>query len=197
MPRNFAVDIKKRPRKNILEDSDKESICSKYSDSEYDEENYETSDSEKEETTQKKAKGKKEEKSKTASCSKSGVVNKSRSKFTTKKDVKNDKRDVISNKRKKKNEDVYPYDETDVAIDMSVDFVKPKKIKLSSNLMLERRMLHVTENGKKEYSYPAIVFLRKTKDDKAFEFNIPLTIGQRLIDALEIILNDKDLKKKI
>lgn len=80
------------------------------------------------------------------------------------------------------------FDEADVTIDMSVENLEKKKIKLTSNLMIERRMIDIKEPGKKQYSFPAIVFLRKMKDEKAFEFNLPLSVGPKLVDALEIFL---------
>jgi len=87
----------------------------------------------------------------------------------------------------KKNQDI-DFDEADVTIDMSVEKFERKKIKLTSNLMVERRMVDVKEPGRKQYSFPAIVFLRKMKDEKAFEFNIPMSVGSKLVEALEIFL---------
>jgi len=93
-----------------------------------------------------------------------------------------------NNKRKKMEYD--DFDDTDISIDMSTEFVKPKKIKLSNNLIVCRKMISVEEGGKK-WTYPGLVFLRKMKDSKAFEFNLPLKISDLLIDAIRI-LNVRD-----
>jgi len=36
------------------------------------------------------------------------------------------------------------------------------------------------------------IFIRKMKDDKCFEFNIPLAIASRVISAIEIMTNERN-----
>jgi hypothetical protein len=40
------------------------------------------------------------------------------------------------------------------------------------------------------FDYAAIAFIRKTKNDKIFEFNIPLAVLDKLVEALQIIKKD-------
>ncbi len=82
------------------------------------------------------------------------------------------------------------FDESDVKIDMSNESLKPQKIKLASNLLVECRTIVVDEPGVKKFSYPGIVFIRKMKDGNCFEFNIPMSIISRVITALEIMTKD-------
>jgi len=84
------------------------------------------------------------------------------------------------------------FDDSNVKIDMSVDSIKPQKIKLTSNLLIECRTITVDEPDKRKFSYPGIVFIRKMKDDKCFEFNIPLAIASRVISAIEIMTNERN-----
>ncbi len=71
---------------------------------------------------------------------------------------------------------------------MSNESLKPQKIKLASNLLVESRTIVVDEPGVKKFSYPGIVFIRKMKDGNCFEFNLPIT--SRVITALEIMTKD-------
>ena len=100
-----------------------------------------------------------------------------------------------SNKKTKKEYDMM-FDDSDVKIDMSNDNIKPTKIKLTSNLLIECRTVVVDEPDKQKFSYPGIVFIRKMKDDKCFEFNIPLAIASRVVNAIEIMINDKNNFRK-
>jgi len=39
-----------------------------------------------------------------------------------------------------------------------------------------------------QYEYAALVFQKKIKDSKAFEFNLPLSIAPRFIEGLKYII---------
>ena len=73
---------------------------------------------------------------------------------------------------------------------LSNESLKPQKIKLASNLLVESRTIVVDEPGVKKFSYPGIVFIRKMKDGNCFEFNLPMAITSRVITALEIMTKD-------
>jgi len=73
---------------------------------------------------------------------------------------------------------------------MSNESLKPQKIKLASNLLIESRTIIVDEPGVKKFSYPGIVFIREMKDGNCFEFNLPMAIASRVIAAMEIMTKD-------
>lgn len=72
------------------------------------------------------------------------------------------------------------------------DNVVSKKIKISSNVIVQCKMIDGLEKGKNAtfQDYAALSFLRKTKDEKAFEFNLPLGLATNIIEALKLIIND-------
>jgi hypothetical protein len=74
------------------------------------------------------------------------------------------------------------------------DNVVSKKIKISNNVIMTCRMIDGSEGRKTaaaySYDYAALSFLRKTKDEKAFEFNLPLNLAPNIIEALKLIMND-------
>jgi hypothetical protein len=74
------------------------------------------------------------------------------------------------------------------------DNVVSKKIKISNNVIMTCRMIDGSEGRKTaaaySYDYAALSFLRKTKDEKAFEFNLPLNLAPNIIEAIKLIIND-------
>jgi len=67
-----------------------------------------------------------------------------------------------------------------------------KKIKLSNTLMMQCRMIDGMEGkaGSNSFEYAALVFQRKIKDEKAFEFNLPLNLAPNIIEALKLMIQD-------
>jgi hypothetical protein len=98
--------------------------------------------------------------------------------------MKHEKDRKTSKSKKKIKKKPEAFDELDVKIDMSNESLKPQKIKLASNLLVECRTIVVDEPGVKKFSYPGIVFIRKMKDGNCFEFNLPMAITSRIITAL-------------
>jgi hypothetical protein len=184
MTRAVSSNLKVKKSRKIIEDSDRESITS-ISDSEksdYEEDEcFTSSESEGEETPPPQKEKVKKEKSKTPQTQVKAKPKPEKRKHC------NDKK--TSAKRKRKAE---MFDDSNVKIDMSVDSIKPQKIKLTSNLLIECRTITVDEPDKRKFSYPGIVFIRKMKDDKCFEFNIPLAIASRVISAIEIMTNERN-----
>lgn len=103
-------------------------------------------------------------------------------------DRKENRKKKSRNERKEHDND-FLHDFDDITIDMTDESVSKKRIKLSYNLLLQCKMVDVNEKGRK-FSYPALVFERKTKDGKNFEFNIPFNLSNRLINALNVMLTD-------
>jgi len=65
-----------------------------------------------------------------------------------------------------------------------------RKIKISNNLIVTCRLLEADTRVGLNYEYAALIFQRKSKDDKAFEFNLPLNVTPSLIEALNLIMKD-------
>ena len=91
-----------------------------------------------------------------------------------------------SSKKRKVNEDVL-FDQLTVDVDFSNENVDSKRIKLSQNLMIETKVVQVVDERSKSYSYPALVFLRKSKDGKVFEFNVPTILSHKLCEAVRTL----------
>lgn len=72
-----------------------------------------------------------------------------------------------------------------IAKDISIETMKCQRVKLASNLILEKKIVEVNEPGKVKFKYPALVFARKSSDGKVFEFTMPLTIIPKIQEALE------------
>ena len=151
--------------------------------SEYENIKYETSSESEDDENPKTSKKEKAKKAKMSSEEKKSE------KMKHEKDRKTSKKKI-----KKKPE---AFDESDVKIDMSNESLKPQKIKLASNLLVESRTIVVDEPGVKKFSYPGIVFIRKMKDGNCFEFNLPMAITSRVITALEIMTKDGQVRTEI
>jgi len=91
-----------------------------------------------------------------------------------------------SKSRNHKNRPPKGFDE-DISLDMSLNKLNKKRVKLSSNILIETKIVEVKEQGKENFSFPALVFVKKMSDGKLFEFNLPLNISVKLQDALEYI----------
>lgn len=198
MPRATPSNLKSKKSVKIVEDSDRESIAS-FSDSDksdYEDDECYTSESEDEEIPTSQKEKVKKEKSKATSTQVKAKPSSPSSKPEKRKPGR-DTNDKKTNTPKKKKRTAEMFDDSNIKIDMSNDNIKPQKIKLTSNLLIECRTIVVDEPDKRKFSYPGIVFIRKIKDDKCFEFNIPLAIANRVINAIEIMVNDRNsLKKK-
>ena len=91
--------------------------------------------------------------------------------------------------RKRKISEIF--DESDICLDLSTQKIKIQKIKISNNLLLESKYITVPpdeEGNSKTYEYPAIVFVRKMKNNKMFDFNIPFSLGKKVQDGLNVLM---------
>ena len=64
-----------------------------------------------------------------------------------------------------------------------------KRCKLSKDVVMSCKMITVNQ-PKLSFEYAAVVFARKGKADKAFEFNLPLELAPRIISALTLMMKD-------
>jgi len=105
------------------------------------------------------------------------------------KDKKEATKTVNQTKKRKAGSKAEPtlFDELKVDIDMSCDKVSSKRVKLAANLLIENKIVDVKEENGKKYSYPALVFSRKTKDGKIFEFNVPTILARKLCEAVKTL----------
>lgn len=89
--------------------------------------------------------------------------------------------------RKRKPEEKL-FDNLESTLDISDSVASCKRVKVSSSLMIESRMVDVKdEDTKRMFSYPAIVFLRRLKDGKIFEFNIPASLASKVVEAVTVV----------
>ena len=65
-----------------------------------------------------------------------------------------------------------------------------KRIKISKDVVVSCRMITVHQPRSNSFEYAAVVFARKGKADKAFEFNLPLDLAPRIISALHLMMKD-------
>lgn len=100
------------------------------------------------------------------------------------------KKSLAANLKKKKGE-VKEFTDANVDLNLHSDsqIVHPRKIKLTNNIILSCQMFDM-ETTKLNYDFPALVFQRKLKDSKAFEFNLPLSICPNLIHGVNYIMKE-------
>ena len=94
---------------------------------------------------------------------------------------------AVNRPRKRKAAEIL-FEELRPDVDLSNENISSKKIKLASNLMLESKIVEVKDENCKKYSYPALVFLRKGKDGKIFEFNVPTILAHKLCEAVKTLV---------
>lgn len=70
--------------------------------------------------------------------------------------------------------------------------VKPLKVSLNNNYMLACKMIQANENtkGGLSYDYAGLLLLRRTKENKAYEFNMPLSLAPIMLESLQYIMNE-------
>lgn len=94
---------------------------------------------------------------------------------------------AVNQPRKRKAGEIL-FDELRADVDLSNENVSSKRIKLASNLMLESKIVEIKDENNKKYSYPALVFMRKSKDGKIFEFNVPTILSHKLCEAVKTLV---------
>ena len=92
---------------------------------------------------------------------------------------------------KKMRKDYRMFVESDVKIDMLNENLKPKKIRVASNLLVESRIITDNEPGSK-FSYPGIAIVCKMNDRRSSEFNFSITVASRIVNAIEIIIKNNE-----
>ena len=74
--------------------------------------------------------------------------------------------------------------------DHAASNVHTRKIKIAANLLLSCRMISQLENKNLHQDYAALVFSRKTNKEKMFEFMVDMRWTERIIQALQIIIQE-------
>lgn len=100
----------------------------------------------------------------------------------TKKDDKKEKRVVEYND---KNVDFNLYNE-------APEHIKNVKIKLSSNVLMMCRMIEASGNNTQglSYDFASLSFVRQSKANKPFEFNLPLSLSLNIIKGIKLIMKN-------
>lgn len=69
--------------------------------------------------------------------------------------------------------------------------VAHRKVKLNQNYMVSCKMIEANESkGKLAYDYAGLIFQRRTKDNKAYEFNCPLSLCPFIVNALQYLMSE-------
>lgn len=98
----------------------------------------------------------------------------------------------VKREYKRKSSPKDDFDNLECDVDLSNDKLTKKRVKLSQNLIVETKMATVKDDTSgKTYDFPALVFTRKMKAGKYFEFNIPLILVPKLREAVAIITDSK------
>lgn len=108
--------------------------------------------------------------------------------------LEKDEKDTDVKKSKKR--------ETPVFNDKNLDYnlfndapenVMARKIKISNTVLVTCKMIDAITGGATgglSYDYAALTFMRKIQNQKAFEFNLPLSLAPNIIEALKLIMKD-------
>lgn len=67
--------------------------------------------------------------------------------------------------------------------------VVQRRCQIAQNIILHCKNIEISHNGQK-YDYASLTFSRKTKNGKAFDYNMPLALAPVLIEAVQQIIND-------
>lgn len=105
---------------------------------------------------------------------------------------KADERDHSKTSKKEEKEEVL-WNEANCDVDLddhAASNVHHRKIKISNNLILSCKMISHLENKNLHSDYAALVFSRKTKGEKMFSFLVDMRVTERLIKALQIIIEE-------
>jgi hypothetical protein len=70
------------------------------------------------------------------------------------------------------------------------NFILQKKMRISRGLYLSCKMISVNVKQQDGFDYAALVFSKKMKNGKAFEFNINLEDSPNLIEGIKLIMRD-------
>lgn len=119
------------------------------------------------------------------------IVKKERSKKSkTSSQKEKDKKPSVKtvNPSKKRKTGEICFDDLTFDIDLSNENVSNRRIKLASNLLIESKIVEIKEENGRKYSYPALVFSRKAKDGKIFDFNIPTILSSKLCEAVKTLV---------
>ena len=141
-----------------------------------------------------------EEKNQAAKRSRSSSVGKTekqhhaslKSESSEKKDEKKTKTKPEPGSEKDKSKEEIIWNEANCDVDLddhAASNVHFRKIKISNNLILSCKMITHLENKNLHSDYPALIFSRKTNKDKTFNFMVDMRVTERLIRALQIIVD--------
>jgi hypothetical protein len=104
-------------------------------------------------------------------------------------------------KEKSPNDDSKKSNNTVEYNDKNVDFnlyneapehIKNVKIKISSNVVMICRMIEATGNTSQglTYDYAALSFVRQSKNGRAYEFNLPLTLAPSITKGINLMIRE-------
>ena len=98
----------------------------------------------------------------------------------------------ITGEKKKQNE-LPDFSDKNVDVDLyheDTQRVIQKRIKITDNIIVSCKMISVNQRQANGFEYAGLVFARKGRADKAFEYNLPLNLTPKIIAALNIIVTE-------
>ena len=114
-------------------------------------------------------------------------------KAITKKDSKKDSKKTDAHANAVAGEKNYPvFEEKNI----DYNFVKnsslnvvQRRCQIAPNIILQCKNVEFTQNGQ-QIDFASLTFSRKTKNGRAFDYNMPLSLAPVLIEAVQQIIND-------
>ena len=103
-----------------------------------------------------------------------------------KEDEKDDKKATL--RSGKKEYKLFNDKNLDVDFHKDPDSIISRRIRLNGNYIVTCKTIQL--NGDGAFDYAALIIEKKMKDQRCFEFNIPLNLAPRLIDAVKEIMKE-------
>lgn len=101
----------------------------------------------------------------------------------------NEEKDVNSGKKKS----VFLFNDKNVDVNLfneAPQNIKVKKVKLNNNLILQCHVIDASDSKMSfNNDFPALSFIKKMKDGKAFQFSIPFNLGPTVQSAIQIMVD--------
>lgn len=125
-----------------------------------------------------------------------GLVDGGENNFTKKSTSHTDKKSTKSVKKddtlQKKESPLFNDKNADLNLFLDApENVIPRKVKLSSNILLSCKMISPEgKNNTLNFDYAAMIFHRKIKEDKSFEFNLPLSLAPKIIEGIQFLIKE-------
>jgi hypothetical protein len=114
------------------------------------------------------------------------------------------KEKAVVDETKKSGPSMIEYNDKNVDFNLyneAPEHIKNVKVLLTSNVIMSSRMIEASGNSSQglTYDYAALSFVRQSKNLRAYEFNLPLTLAPSIIKGINFLIksNPKFFEKQI